>query len=111
MSAVSPPRGLVELRFPAFPALRPTARASTMSNDYERLQVIATNGFADELVAAAVALCLRVNIMAMPFTPRGAAQWKISEYQPTYLYLPMKCSVFLGIDDLHYVWLPVDSCS
>ena len=102
-------RDMVRRWFPAFAALSPNDAPRTMA-DYRRwLQDVATSAFADELVVAAVAWFLRIKIVVVPFTRRrNAARWRISEYQPPGELLPMNRTVFLGNDDLHYVWLSVD---
>ena len=102
-------RDMVRRWFPAFAALSPNDAPRTMA-DYRRwLQDVATRGFADELVVAAVATFLRIKIVVVPFTPRrSAARWRISEYQPPGKPVPMSRTIFLGNDDLHYVWLSVD---
>ena len=105
-SSVMRQHDMVRRWFPAFAALSPNDAPRTMA-DYRRwLQDVASRGFADELVVAAVAMFLRIKIVVVPFTPRhSAARWRISEYQPPGEPLPMSRTLFLGNNDLHYVWL------
>lgn len=108
-SSVMRQREMVRRWFPAFAALNPNDAPRTMGDYHRWLQDVATRGFADELVVAAVAMFLRIKIVVVPFTPRrSAARWRISEYQPPGEPVPMSRTIFLGNDDLHYVWLSAD---
>jgi hypothetical protein len=108
-SSVMRQREMVRRWFPAFAALNPNDAPRTMRDYCLWLQDVATCGFADELVVAAVATFLSIKIVVVPFTPpRSVARWKISEYQPPGESVPMSRTIFLGNDDLHYVWLSAD---
>ena len=66
---------------------------------------LATNEFADELVARVVSNELRVHITCLPYTPLGQRDWQISHYSPVGLSVPDSKTVILANDDVHYVWL------
>ena len=69
------------------------------------VQKLATKEYADELVVVACALELRIRIVCIPHTPNGLTRWKISYYQPPGAQLPDGKTVFLGNNDVHYMWL------
>ena len=89
--------------FPAFAALTPLARSITLT-DYRRwVTKIAENEYADELVVAAVAKEMQVRIVVVPYTPRTAGDaWALSQYERD---LSDERTIYLGKDDVHYVWL------
>ena len=105
----APPRGvmyqpeMVQLLLPAFAALD-TRRGSvaTIASFKQWLNGIATREFADELVLLAIALHLRIWIVALP----ANAKWAVTEY-PHYdkrreLNIRENRRIMLGNDDLHY---------
>ena len=64
------------------------------------------NEYADELVIVAVAMELHVNIVCVPYTPRQAPQpWAISTYSSPDAVAENDCTVLLGNNDVHYMWL------
>jgi hypothetical protein len=67
---------------------------------------LASNEFADELVLVAVAIELKIRILCIPFTPSTATKpWVISIYQDTILDIPDTRNVYVGNNDVHYMWL------
>ena len=67
---------------------------------------LATKEFADELVLIAVAIELRIRIVCVPFTPAMAARpWVITTYQDVASVVPEDRNVYLGNNDVHYMWL------
>lgn len=70
------------------------------------VQKLATKEYADELVVIACALELRVCIVCVPHTPNGLTHWKITRYQPPGEQLPEGKTIYLGNNDVHYMWLP-----
>ena len=62
--------------------------------------------FADELILVAVAIELKVRIVCVPFTPAEAARpWIITEYQDATSVIPDDRTIYLGNNDVHYMWL------
>ena len=82
--------------------------------DYKAwLSRVAVREFADEIILAAVALHLRVWIVVVPFTPPTARQsWALTEYPHqnvrNQLQIDASRRIFIGSNDVHYVWLPHD---
>ena len=66
---------------------------------------MATNEFADELVVLATAMELKVRIVCVPYTAPGRMDWQISKYPPTDHAIPDDMTIYLGNDNVHYVWL------
>ena len=65
---------------------------------------IAESEYVDELVVAAVAKEMQVRIVVVPYTPRTAGDaWALSQYERD---LSDERTIYLGNDDVHYVWLP-----
>ena len=99
-----------ELRwFPAFvAALTPLAGSRTLA-DYRRwVARIAEHEYADELVVAAVAKEMQVKIVVVPYTPRAAEDmWALSQYERDNSDSDAR-TIYLGNDDVHYVWLARD---
>ena len=67
---------------------------------------LATNEFADELVLVAVAIELKIRILCIPFTPSAATKpWVITTYQDTISAIADNRNVYIGNNDVHYMWL------
>jgi hypothetical protein len=67
---------------------------------------LATNEFADELVLVAVAIELKIRIVSVPFTPTTAARpWVISTIQDAASVIPDDRNIYMGNNDVHYMWL------
>ena len=66
---------------------------------------LAATEFADELVVLATALWLKVRIVIVPWNDPLQSTWKISTYPPPQKRTNMWPTVYLGNDDVHYVWL------
>ena len=67
---------------------------------------LAEHEFADELVLVAVAMELKILIICVPFTPPDAAsQWVITRYQNAASDIPDNRNVYLGNNNMHYMWL------
>ena len=69
------------------------------------LHRVAKVEFADELLVAAAALELGLKIVCVPFTPAGQELWKISEYNAAASTASPHRVVYLGNNDVHYMWL------
>ena len=67
---------------------------------------MAVNEFADELVVVAVACELKNRVVCIPFTPDIARMpWCISRYPGSAIRAPNNCIVYLGNNDVHYMWI------
>ena len=91
--------------YQAFAALAGDGRARTLHTYTQWVAKLAQNEFADELVVLATSLELRVRITCVPYTPLGATPWAISQYPPPGSDVTSDIMVYLGNDDVHYVWL------
>jgi len=74
---------------------------------YERwVQKLATKEYADELVVLAVALELSIRIVIIPYTPESASSpWAIPTYGSTAAAPDAGRTIYLGNNDVHYVYL------
>ena len=95
---------------PAFAALTPCPRGATLQDYKSWLARVAQNEFADEIIMAAVAQHLRLWIVVVPYTPSTAPrEWTITEYPDSttrgLLGIDGRRKVYLGNNDVHYVWL------
>ena len=91
--------------YQAFAALEEGRRARTMQSYEQWVNKLAEDEFADELVVLATALELGVHIVCVPYTVHGATPWAISKYPPQSRAHMSDAIVYLGNDDVHYVWL------
>ena len=67
---------------------------------------LATNEFADELVLVAVAIELNIRIVVVPFTPAAATRpWVITTYQDAASIILDNPNIYVGNNDVHYMWL------
>ena len=66
---------------------------------------LATKEYADELVVMACALELRIKIVCFPYTPIGSTPWAISTYQPQGQEQPPERTIYMGNNDVHYMWI------
>ena len=97
--------GIRDKIYQAFAALGGQGRARTLQS-YERwVAKLAQDEFADELVVLATSMELSVRIVCVPYTPLGSAPWQISQYPPEGRGIASNITVYLGNDDVHYVWL------
>jgi hypothetical protein len=92
--------------YEAFACLEQDGAARTLSGYRHWVQSLATREYADELVLIAVALELKVRIVCVPFTPPEALDlWAISSYPDADSSAQMSCHIYLGNNDVHYMWL------
>ena len=92
--------------YPAFASLGGGgSRARNLETYRNWVLKLARNEYADELVVVACALELRIRLVCIPYTPNGLTPWKISSYQPPGSQLADTKTVFLGNNDVHYMWL------
>ena len=62
--------------------------------------------YADELVVVAVAMEFGIRIVCVPFTPQQAPQpWSVSTYPNADTMVESDCTILLGNNDVHYMWL------
>ena len=68
---------------------------------------VATGEFADELILAAVANCLKICITTVPHTPPGSPVWTIAQQpvQEAWKQHGITEEIFMGNNDVHHVWL------
>ena len=67
---------------------------------------LSTNEFADELVLVAVAIELKIRIVCVPFTPATATRpWVVATYQDAASATPDERNIYVGNNDVHYMWL------
>ena len=65
------------------------------------------HAFADELVLVAVALELKIRIICVPLAPDDArGTWVITTYQNAASTIPDNRTMYLGNNDVDYMWLP-----
>jgi hypothetical protein len=92
--------------YQAFAGLRADGPLRTLGM-YERwVNRLAKNEFADELVIVAVAIELKIRIICVPFTPSTSERpWAITTYQESASAIPEDRNIYLGNNDVHYMWL------
>ena len=95
---------MVQLLLPAFAALDPRRGcAATIGSFKQWLNRVATRDFADELVLLAIALHLRLWIVALP----AKSNWAVAEYphhaKRRGLNIRENRRILIGNDNLHYV--------
>ena len=91
--------------YAAFASLGADTNVRNLDTYKNWVHKLATKEYADELVIIACALELHIHIVCIPHTPSGLVQWQISNYQPPGLQLPDEKTIFLGNNDVHYMWL------
>ena len=76
------------------------------ANQAKLSSVLENSEYADELIVAAAAAELELRIVCVPYTP-GPFRWKISTYcgAPTAEVPDEGRAVYLGNNDVHYMWL------
>ena len=91
--------------YQAFAVLGASSAPRTLQSYKNWVAKLATSEFADELVVLATAIELNVRIVCVPYTAPGQLQWQISKYPPEGRDVMSGATVYLGNDDVHYVWL------
>ena len=67
---------------------------------------MATIEFADELIVAAAATILHLEIVVLPHTPSSAAgRWRMTTYKSPLVHDAVDRRIVLGNNDVHYVLL------
>ena len=93
--------------YQAFAALAPQGPERSLESYKRWVAKLATQEFADELVVLATAKELDVHITCVPYTKPGLEHWQISRYLPSSGNFLDDRTVFLGNDNVHYMWLKV----
>lgn len=89
---------------PAFAYLQDNADRGATLTDYKRwVSRVAKNEFADELVLAATAKCLDLDVVVLTYTPAGSdSQW-VPWRSQVEVANAEQMRILLGNDDVHYV--------
>ena len=92
--------------FQAFAGVADNGPVRTLQMYKTWVRRLAVDEFADELVVVAVACELKIRIVCIPFTPDSAGMpWSISTYYASAVRAPNDCIIYLGNNDVHYMWL------
>ena len=92
--------------YQAFAGLQEDGPDRTIRMYKQWVDRLATNEFADELILVAVAIEMKIRIVCVPFTPATATRpWVIATYQDAASVIPDDRSIYVGNNDVHYVWL------
>ena len=92
--------------FLAFAALTSHGPARTLAQYKTWVHKVGENEFADELILAVVARELQIRIVVVPWTPSNSdSVWAISSYPEQSQGDPDMPVIYLGNNDVHYVWL------
>ena len=90
----------------AYAGLHSTGPARTPVRYDSWVTKLATREFADELVLLCVASELKIRIVCIPYTPGTALDsWAISMYDPANLGDGHSNTIYLGNNDVHYMYL------
>ena len=92
--------------FPAFASLSSQSQPRTLIHYKAWVEKLGKTEYADELILAAVARELKLRIVVVPWTPKdAAAPWVISSYPDVDEGDPQLPTIYVGNNDVHYVWL------
>ena len=90
--------------YEAFACLEASGPRRTIATYKALVERLSQREYADELVIVAVAINIR--IVCVPFTPQQAPQpWAVSTYSHTDAMAETDCTILLGNNDVHYMWL------
>ena len=96
--------------YPAFAALGNNGPARTEAMYKQWVEKLDTREYADELVLLAVALELPVRLVVIPYTPQSSDRpWVITSYGAPGMGLDGTRTIYLGNNDVHYVYLSRDT--
>ena len=105
-SAVLLRRDMLIRIYEAFACLDASGPRRTVATYKAWVERLSQNEYADELVIVAVALELNIRIVCVPFTPQEAPQpWAVSQYSNTEDIDHNDYNIFVGNNDVHYMWL------
>jgi hypothetical protein len=92
--------------YQAFAGLQEDGPDRTIRMYKQWVDRLATDEFADELILVAVAIEMKIRIVCVPFTPATATRpWVIATYQDAASVIPDDRNIYVGNNDVHYVWL------
>ena len=70
---------------------------------------LATKEYADELILLAVAMELSIRLVVIPYTPQSSDRpWVTTSYGPAVMEQEDSKTIYLGNNDVHYVYLSRD---
>ena len=92
---------------PAFAQLQHEQECSASFSDYKTwVNKVSTHEFADELILAAAADMLQLDLVVVPYTPAGSASQWVPWWSQHSSQEPVNNNrIVLGNDDVHYVLL------
>ena len=92
---------------PAFAQLQHEQECSASFSDYKAwVNKVSTHEFADELILAATADMLQLDLVVVPYTPAGSASQWVPWWSQHSSQEPVNNNrIVLGNDDVHYVLL------
>ena len=92
---------------PAFAQLQHEQECSASFSDYKTwVYKVSTHEFADELILAAAADMLQLDLVVVPYTPAGSASQWVPRWSQHSSQEPVNNNrIGLGNDDVHYVLL------
>ena len=94
--------------YAAFAGLEANSATRTLATYKYWVQKLATKEYADELVVLACAEEFKIRIVCVPHTPGGVLpKWSISKYQPPNQLVTEDQTIYLGNNDVHYMWLAI----
>ena len=92
--------------YAAFAGLEEGSATRTLTMYKAWVQKLATKEYADELVVSACAREFKIRIVCIPYTPQDVLpKWMISQYQPSDEFMTQDQTIFVGNNDVHYMWL------
>ena len=92
--------------YEAFACLEGNGPRRTIASYKAWVERLGKNEYADELVIVAVARELKIRIVCVPYTPQEAPlPWAVSTYPNTDAIADDDCTILLGNNDVHYMWL------
>jgi hypothetical protein len=98
-------REVMEKVYAAFAGLEASSGTRTLAMYKIWVEKLSTKEYADELVVLACAAEFNVKLVCVPHTPGGGAEWQIFGYAPPHEDVPEDRTIYLGNNDVHYMWL------
>ena len=95
--------------YPSFAALGKNGPVRTEAMYKQWVERLATKEYADELILLAVAMELSIRLVVIPYTPQSSDRpWAITSYAPPAMEKVGSITIYLGNNDVHYVYLSRD---